>query len=302
MPAPALRCLEKALRAAAAAVTDADEEGRKRIEGAAEEAWGAVDAMGAPLTDTSGSPLTQEALVALVDVISATRSISRALSSDKEEWSLPRITRALAILKGALTYTRSSDFRADVDALSPVQAVVLDAATAFEAQKVQGAPSVLLGDVAEYATLAFLGAFDAPPPMHIQAQNKAIGLRVTYVALCKKSLPLLVQLFLRFKSDSRIWSDGTLERVLAALAIPIKLRYECPAAYKYARGEDERRPLWKRATEAFLAIVREVADELKALEGQVEDERVEGVWRAVVDGFRGAILADWYVLSHLQTL
>ncbi|KZV66097.1 hypothetical protein PENSPDRAFT_689284 [Peniophora sp. CONT] len=295
VPAPALRCLEKALRAATAAVTDADEEGRKRIEGAAEEAWKAVDAMGAPLTDTSGSPLTQEALVALValvDVISATRSISRALSSDKEEWSLPRITRALAILKAALTYTRSPDFRADIDALSPVQAVVLDAATAFEAQKVQGAPSVLLGDVAEYATLAFLGAFDAPPPMHIQAQNKATGLRVTYVALCKKSLPLLVQLFLRFKCDSRIWSDGTLERVLAALAIPIKLRYECPAAYKYARGEDERRPLWKRATEAFLAIVREIADGLKALEGQVEDERTEGVWRAVVDGFRGAILAD----------
>ncbi|VDB92020.1 unnamed protein product [Peniophora sp. CBMAI 1063] len=298
VPAPALRCLERALRAAAGAVEGADEEGRSRIEGAAEEAWGAVDAMGARLTDPEpddAPPLTQDALVALIDVISATRSISRALSANEEEWSLPRLTRALAIIKGALTYTRSPDFRADVDALAPLQLVVLDAAMAFEAQKVEGAPSVLIGDIAEYATLAFLGAFDAPPPPHVQVQGQAGakgGLRVTYVALCKKALPLLVQLFGRFKSDPLIWSDGTLERVLAALAIPIKLRYECPAAFKYARGEEERRSLWKRATESFLAIVRDVAGSLEGLEGRVERERVEGVWRAVVDGFRGAILAD----------
>ena len=48
-----------------------------------------------------------------------------------------------------------------------------------------------------------------------------------------------------------------------AYAIPIKLKYECPAPSKF--GKDL--PLWKTATTSFLRIVKECGPQLKELAG-----------------------------------
>jgi C-terminal region of Mon2 protein/Domain of unknown function (DUF1981) len=102
---PALRCLEKAIKAAAAA------EGvlRMRVMEVLERAWQAITVIGSSATqrykshvDLANSPhqpLTQESLVAFVDVIQNTRKTSRCM--DGKEWDLSRLTRLMAILKGA---------------------------------------------------------------------------------------------------------------------------------------------------------------------------------------------------------
>ena len=104
MSSPALRCLEKAIKAAAAA------EGvlRLRVMEVLERTWGAIDMIGTSATrrynshvDLENSPqqrLTQESLVAFVDVIQNTRKTSRIM--DGKEWDLSRLTRLMAILKG----------------------------------------------------------------------------------------------------------------------------------------------------------------------------------------------------------
>ncbi|KAG1879239.1 hypothetical protein F4604DRAFT_1679645 [Suillus subluteus] len=46
---------------------------------------------------------------------------------DPDEWPLQRLNRLMEILKGVLTYPNSTDYCPDVDGLSPIQAVVLDA-------------------------------------------------------------------------------------------------------------------------------------------------------------------------------
>lgn len=106
--APALRCLEKAVKALSA-ITEL----KPRTMEALEIAWCACDAMGnvvaenpsspgakSPTAVTMIKPLTQESLVAYVDVIRSTRSMGRQL--DEHEWPLERLTRLMTVLKGSL--------------------------------------------------------------------------------------------------------------------------------------------------------------------------------------------------------
>jgi hypothetical protein len=72
-------------------------------------------------------------------------------------------------------------------------------------------PSLILHDLSDYATLPFLAAFDVAHDPKSSTPQK----RVTYIAVAKKVMPLLVDLFLKFKSSLDIYSDGTLEAVLS---------------------------------------------------------------------------------------
>ncbi len=106
--APALRCLEKALKASASAPPEVKE----RVSDVWERVWQSIDAIGEAILRRSGSqtpsktfaeggppkPFTQESLVAFVDVIQSTRTVSRVVSGT--EWPLDRITRLMGILKG----------------------------------------------------------------------------------------------------------------------------------------------------------------------------------------------------------
>ncbi|TFK71822.1 hypothetical protein BDN72DRAFT_409999 [Pluteus cervinus] len=303
--APALRCLEKAIKAAIPAVSPspgAPEELHPKISALWQRVWVAIDTLGsAILKRASGAPpsptvqnnphkaFTQESLVAFVDVILSTRVISKKL--DGGEWPLERLTRLMAILKGVLTYPNSPDYRPDVDALPPVQAIVMDAIADIDLT-LPGSPSLVMRDLSEFATLPFLAAFDVAPQPGSQTPQK----RVTYIALAKKTMPLLVNLFLRFKDQETIYVDGTLEAVLSAYSIPVKLKYDCPAPSKF--GKDL--PLWKTATNNFLRIVHECTGQVKAFGEALPDERVEGIWHQILDVFRGGILADCTAAESLS--
>ena len=102
---PALRCLEKAIKASAAA------EGvlRIRVMEVLERVWQAIELSASKrynsqvdLEKSPHQPLTQESLVAFVDVIQNTRKTSRIM--DGKEWDLLRLTKLMAILKGAYCF------------------------------------------------------------------------------------------------------------------------------------------------------------------------------------------------------
>jgi hypothetical protein len=198
-----------------------------------------------------------------------------------------------------------------------LQANVMDAVNGIELTEA-GAPSYILRDLSEYATLAFIASFDVPrarrqsvePSMAAQVpatttppQQK----RITYIALAKMCMPKLAELFLRFKDKGEVFVDGSVEAVLSAYAVPIKLKYECPPPSKF--GKDA--PLWKTATICFLKVVKEIGPQINILGSSMafvfgvyvadaDDDRagllpvrVESVWRQVIDVYRGGILADW---------
>ncbi|KAL0948488.1 hypothetical protein HGRIS_011055 [Hohenbuehelia grisea] len=290
--APALRCLERAIKAS----QGVEPKLRSKVGDLCERSWSSFDEIGtamlqkvstgamSPLTPMPQRPphrFTQESLIAYLEVIQRTRSVAKEISGS--EWSLDRLTRLMVILKGVLTYPGSSDYRPDIDSLPPLQASVMDMINGIDLSQA-GVPSLVMSDLAEYATLAFLAAFDIPPNPNVQAGPK----RITYIALAKRVMPLLVELYLRFKDRLEIYTDGTVETILSAYSIPIKMKYDCPAPSKF--GKDL--PLWKTATTNFLSIVKESTSQLDAFGKDISDERAEGIWRQVIDVFRGGILAD----------
>ncbi|TFK38576.1 hypothetical protein BDQ12DRAFT_735649 [Crucibulum laeve] len=301
LSAPALRCLEKATKASC----NAEGNLKDPVSDMLERIWEAIDAIGAailkrrnahsPLSPTveasSYQPFTQESLVAFVDVIQSTRNTSRTLSG--KEWDLDRLTRLMAILKGVLTYPESPDYRPDIDALPPVQAVVIDTVVNIDLSA-PGSASLVMQDLSEYATLPFLAAFDIQPQPKSQTPQTPQK-RITYIALSKKMMPMLVDLYLRFKESLEIYNDGTLESVLSAYSIPVKLKYDCPAPSKF--GKDL--PLWKTATTCFLRVVRESTRQVHSLGSEIPDDRIEGIWRQMLDVFRGGILADCSTVDTL---
>ncbi|KAH8829338.1 hypothetical protein DL96DRAFT_1668827 [Flagelloscypha sp. PMI_526] len=282
---PAFRCIEKALKASLLAKDVA--EARGGLEALWHRGWESVDKIGSTMLDKDSRPklavpLCQDSLVALVDIVKALRSLSRSLDGGAE-WPLDRLTRLMAILKGVITYPDSLDYRPDIDALSPVQDVVMSTMSTIDLA-VPGVSSVIMRDLAEYATLPFLAAFDVPTESKSTPQR-----RVTYIALIKSVMPLLQELFLKFRDDGGIYNNGTVEDVLSAFSIPIKMKYSCPAASKH--GKDE--PLWKTATTCFLKIVTVCTQRMSSLGEELALERLEGIWRQLLDVFKGGILADW---------
>lgn len=75
-------------------------------------------------------------------------------------------------------------------------------------------PSLIMRDLSEFSTLPFLAAFDVEPA-GTSAKNATPQKRITYIGLVKKTMPLLVDLFSRFKDNIDIYVDGTLETVLS---------------------------------------------------------------------------------------
>lgn len=76
---------------------------------------------------------------------------------------------------------------------------------------VSGSSSLVMRDLSEYATLPFIAAFDVQPHSEAQAMQK----RVTYIAIAKKTMPMLVDLFLQFKGSREVYINGTVEAILA---------------------------------------------------------------------------------------
>ncbi|TCD65014.1 hypothetical protein EIP91_003335 [Steccherinum ochraceum] len=295
--APAVRCLEKAIKASAKAGPDLS----AVVTDALEVVWSACNEMGEAVLkrgtkttppESPMKPFTQESLMAFVDVIRSTRTVGRQF--EDSEWTLERLTRLMSIFKGILTYPDSPDFRPDIDALNP--AVVMEAIDGIDLSG-DGVPSLILRDLSEYATLAFVAAFDVPSEPSANPstnrQTRPSGRRVTYIGISKKTMPLLVDLFLKFKDKAAIFVDGTVEAICSAYSIPIKLKYDCPAPSKF--GQDQ--PLWKTATTSFLRIVKECGVQIPSLGSAIPDERVAAIWRQIIDTFRGSILADCTVVD-----
>lgn len=81
---------------------------------------------------------------------------------------------------------------------------------------ISGSSSLVMRDLSEYATLPFLAAFDVQPTLTPPSgKNQTSQKRITYIAVAKKTMPMLVDLFFQFKDRAEIYVDGTLEAVLS---------------------------------------------------------------------------------------
>lgn len=90
---------------------------------------------------------------------------------------------------------------------------------------VPGSPSLVLHDVSEYISLAYLASFDVQSDAKDRVPQTPQK-RVTYIAVSKKTMPLLANLYMEFKSNVDIYVDGTVESVLSVSNEFLVLKFE----------------------------------------------------------------------------
>jgi len=93
-----------------------------------------------------------------------------------------------------------------------LQSVVLETLSSIDLS-VPGSASLVMRDLSEYATLPFIAAFDVKKKKKKGAYPE-MQKRVTYIGISKKTMPMLVELLMRFhQCCPEIYVDGTLEAV-----------------------------------------------------------------------------------------
>ena len=96
-----------------------------------------------------------------------------------------------------------------------MQAAVLNTVQGIDLT-IPGSPSLVMRDLSQYITLAYLAAFNVNVQSDVKDRvPQTPQKRVTYIAVSKKTMPLLVDLFMRFKSNLDIYTDGTVESVIS---------------------------------------------------------------------------------------
>lgn len=84
---------------------------------------------------------------------------------------------------------------------------------------IPGSPSLVIRALSELATLPFIASFDVQDMSTANVTSAGTNgkrpSRVTYIGLTKKAMPLLVDLFMRFKDNVDLYVDETLEAMLS---------------------------------------------------------------------------------------
>ncbi|WWD20641.1 hypothetical protein CI109_105117 [Kwoniella shandongensis] len=231
-----------------------------------------------------GEPYTQDNLVALVRIASL---LHDQLSTEQTE----RLSQLSAILRSIMTYTRSPEYRPDNDTMSPLQQSI---SNLVSRSKSFGA-NIVLGDLAEFSSLAYMGVGE-----------QSMSSKLTYVALSKWAMPKMGEVLEKKARDKTLYEDGTVESVLGAYSIPIKLKYDCPAPNRF--GDDP--PLWRTAMITLVSVLDLVIATLDV--ETIVAERFEGIWAQIMEIFSGILLAEsseevtpedeTFVIDHLTQI
>ncbi|KAI7900381.1 uncharacterized protein BX663DRAFT_517389 [Cokeromyces recurvatus] len=226
---------------------------------------------------------TQDMLTSYVNMFT---DLYKLISST---FTLENVVSLLSVLRNVLVYSTSPQYRPDIDHVSPLQEAVLDVVQKLD-MSMDGVPPLVLADLAEYMTLAFL----SPPE---DGQSKSRGYippsqrkfsTVTYIALNKKCSSLVVNLFKAHANALSLYTEGIFEHIIGAFGLPMKLKYDCPPSYKHG---DDKTPLWKIATTGFLDILKIGLEKLESFEEEVPVERFCGVWHTLMDILEGSLLS-----------
>ncbi|KAI9495186.1 hypothetical protein BDB00DRAFT_256465 [Zychaea mexicana] len=202
----------------------------------------------------------------------------------------------LSVLKNVLVYSTSQQYRPDIDHLSPLQEAALNVIQVLDMDK-PGIPPLVLRDLSEYMTLAFLGPQDDNSNIFSSNKNKSNTTMspqqrrystVTYIALNKHTSKMVVDMFHTHVDNLSLYSKGVFERIIGAFGLPMKLKYDCPPSYKHG---DDKTPLWKLATTGLLDVLRLGLEKLHSFGEEVPLDRFIGVWRTLIDIFHGSLLS-----------
>ncbi|PLW12876.1 hypothetical protein PCANC_17545 [Puccinia coronata f. sp. avenae] len=256
----------------------------KEIAAAWEVVWIAFVKMSDAIAATSSESqprdayFTQAALEAYIQVLRPLQNTSR-LRMEHE-----RVRTLLHICKIVVTYSKSPDYRPDIDTLPPVPAAVIATFDRINHDTPQ-VSSAVISSTAELATLAFVSPFEVTDTF----STRPSSINVTYIALFKAIQPRLVSLVEKFCRKPEVYNSGALTKVLSSFSTPLRLKYGCPAPSKHGKAP----ALWKTASISFLTIIKSCLPSLTELGRKVSQEAFENFWKEMIENFRCVLSADW---------
>lgn len=183
---------------------------------------------------------------------------------------------AVLKLQQLSVYARSTDLISDVDQMSELQKLAWEAISSLRA--VPGLAPARLKNAAERILLPFTVPFSG----HQKRSQQ------TFIAVHRAAVQDAVNLCTEVGGDDELYSSGALSAVLSALAVPIKLRYECPSASLTAKFL----PLWQEACLAFCRIAPEISHRLNGDGHGLSRDTVESIWHHILAVYRAAFEAD----------
>jgi hypothetical protein len=167
----------------------------------------------------AAAPYTQENLLRMVKLSSTMVKLGGKSFSAEDVMFLSNTARVL------LVYGRSPSYSLDVDAMTPVQAAVVDLILDLVNLGSTSA-AMVLNDLADLLTLAFVGAFDYTDCSYGRsASKKGVTGKITYVALWKKTAPAATELALKMISNALVYENGAVEKLLGVS----RMRFCLPA-------------------------------------------------------------------------
>jgi hypothetical protein len=232
--------------------------------------------------------LTQENLLDLVKFIHTLTTKIHLVTVDGEDIELALKTARLAV-----TYTHCSAYPLDVDEASPLQIAGLNLLRQTQIAETCSS-DVILAHFAEYITLAFIGGFDYTDTS-MPTGRKSHKKRVTYVGLTKASMAAAVEFVLERPTKKQILICSGMESLIGALALPVKLRADCPPASKFGKAE----ALWKTASKSFVAIVTQVVSELELKAEEMDERSHSALWEQILEVFRAVTRAEDSYLTDM---
>ncbi|KAI5467687.1 hypothetical protein BGZ63DRAFT_478023 [Mariannaea sp. PMI_226] len=203
----------------------------------------------------------------LIAYVTALTEIYRLIQNDI---TVKRVQRMLALLRETLEGATVGGYVLDVEYLTPLQAHILEAIQMIRTD-VDGVPSAMITQVAEFTVLAFK-----------QEGTSSQGSKRTYIALSKASMKILETLILKHSLDKDIYRSGGLTEALNALCRPITLKYRFPIVTKSTQP-------WRLATSTVLVILEATLSQLHGI--SLSRGVTQNLWATIVaiaDGVLGA--------------
>ncbi|CAO1627360.1 unnamed protein product [Parajaminaea phylloscopi] len=258
------------------------DEARERSE-VLRAAWASAWAVWASIADAIPTVKNTYSQANLLATLEAFGEAYRYQPTGVELEAVPR-------LHSIATYSRSSDVIRDTDRMSAVQEAAWKAVS--QLRPMPGLVPALLRNAAERISLPFA----APSIDATSNSERPRSSQQTFIAVHKAAVQDAVKLYLESQDDDEVYTSGSLVAVLAALAVPVKLRYECPPSSqgksdKAVPSTSQERQLWQEAVLAVCRILPVLSSRLDA-SSNLHSEVVESIWHHTLAVYRAMCEAD----------
>ncbi|KAK4162939.1 hypothetical protein QBC43DRAFT_71551 [Cladorrhinum sp. PSN259] len=191
----------------------------------------------------------------------------------QKDFSVDRVQRMLTLLRDAMQHATPGAYASDIEYVTPLQGKILEVFRMVRTD-LQGVPSAMITQVAEFVSLAF-SQEDAA---------KAAAEKRTYVAMSKESMSILKNLIIKNSAERDIYETEAFATALTALAKPVVLKYQFKIVTRSTYP-------WREATKSSIAVLEATLPHIRSMD--LPRTIVQNIWEIITSIANGIISANF---------